>query len=163
MPRLSVRRATPADLPIVVRFRLALLRHHARRIPGVAARVHPRAADRARRHAARCLADPTERTWLAHLDATPVGVLRCTVSANSAVLRPVRYGYLAMVYVAPAARRHGVLRRLVRVAERWCARQGLDEVRLHVHPANPDGVAAWDALGFDVVEQVRARRLGERP
>lgn len=163
MPFVSVRRATTADLDAVLRLRLALLRHHVGCVPGLARSVHPRARERARRHAARSLAARHERTWLAFVGGRAVGVLRCTISANSVLLLPERYGYVSLAYVAPSARERGVLRRLLHAAERWCAAQGLTELRLHVSPANRVAVAAWDALGFAVVDEVRRRAIRRGP
>jgi ribosomal protein S18 acetylase RimI-like enzyme len=78
-------------------------------------------------------------------------------SRGSPLLDPQRYGYVASVYVVPEARRAGVLRTLLAAAERWCAARGLDEMRLHTASDNDVGNAAWDALGFDVVEHLRIR------
>jgi GNAT superfamily N-acetyltransferase len=70
---------------------------------------------------------------------------------------PERYCYVSSVYVVPSARRRGVMRALVRAAERWCDDRGLGEMRLHNAASSRIAVAAWTALGFEIVEQVRRR------
>jgi GNAT superfamily N-acetyltransferase len=71
------------------------------------------------------------------------------------------------VYVLPSQRRRGVLSALVAAAERWCAEQGITEMRLHVGVDNDVGNAAWQALGFEPAELLRVRSIAaigdERP
>jgi aminoglycoside 6'-N-acetyltransferase I len=63
------------------------------------------------------------------------------------------------VYVIPAARRRGVLRALLAAAAAWCKSRGLTEMRLH-NPADSDVAnAAWEALGFTIVEHLRVCSL----
>jgi GNAT superfamily N-acetyltransferase len=52
-----------------------------------------------------------------------------------------------------------VLRALLRAAERWCRRRGLEEMRLHNSADDAVANSAWDALGFELAEVVRVRRL----
>jgi GNAT superfamily N-acetyltransferase len=80
-------------------------------------------------------------------------------SIGSPLLDPARYAYVSSVYVRPEARRRGVLRALLRAAERWAMARGLDQMRLHNVAGSADAEGAWAALGFDVVEQVRVRNL----
>jgi GNAT superfamily N-acetyltransferase len=63
------------------------------------------------------------------------------------------------VYVQPEHRRRGVLRKLVDRARGWCRERGLTEMRLHNVGTRASTAAAWDSLGFEVVEQVRVLRL----
>lgn len=160
-----VRAATPDDLEVVLAFRLALLREHAGN--PVYGRLRADAPERARRLFAAQLEASGEVTLLAEPGAGGsgrrgngvVGVLRCIESRGSPLLDPPRYGYVASVYVAPEARRHGVLRHLLDAAAAWCDARGLDEMRLHAAADNPVGNAAWEALGFGVVEHLRTRRV----
>jgi ribosomal protein S18 acetylase RimI-like enzyme len=164
-PAIAVRRAGRDDLDTVLAFRLALLREHAEN--AVYGRLRADAPERARRLFASQLMAAGEITFLAELTdgagaPRPVGVLRCMESRGSPLLDPPRYGYVASVYVVPDARRGGVLRALLQAATAWCAERGLDEIRLHAAADNDVGNAAWDALGFGVVEHLRTRRL-DRP
>jgi ribosomal protein S18 acetylase RimI-like enzyme len=153
-----VRVARLDDLETVLAFRLALLREHAGN--PVYGRLRSDAPERARRLFATQLTAPGEVTLLAERpDGCAVGVLRCMESRGSPLLDPPRYGYLASVYVVPAARRTGVLRALLDAAMAWCAEHGLDEMRLHTAADNDVGNAAWEALGFGVVEHLRTRAV----
>jgi ribosomal protein S18 acetylase RimI-like enzyme len=160
-PDVSVRRADPDDLDVVVELRLALLREH--RGNPVYGRLRADAPRRARRLFAAQLASDDEVTFLAEQDGGVVGILRCMEGMGSPLLEPARYGYVASVYVRPAARRGGVLHLLMATAEAWCREHGLDEVRLHNAADNPLANAAWDALGFVVAEHLRVRSLRDTP
>ena len=156
----AIRTATAADLDVVVRLRLALLREHAGN--PVYGRLRADAPERARRLFAAQLASTREVTFLAERtsgrrDDRIVGILRCIDSVGSPLLDPERYGYVASVYVVPAARREGVLHQLLDAAVAWCEPRGLDELRLHSAADNDTGNAAWAALGFAVAEHLRVR------
>ena len=158
--RVAVREATPRDLDAVVELRLALLREHPEH--PVYGRMRPDVDDRARGLFATQLRSTTEAIFLGELDGEVVGVLRCVESVGSPLLDPARYAYVSSAYVRPAARRRGVLRALLRAAERWARARGLDQMRLHNVAGSAAAEGAWSALGFAVVEQVRVRDLGQR-
>lgn len=150
-----VRQATSADLPHVVRLRLALLREHgAHPIYG---RLRSDAPKRAEKLFAAQLSSSDEIMFLAELTGEVVGIIRCVHSAGSPLLDPTQYGYISSVYVIPAARRRGVLRALLASAEEWCASRGLTELRLHNASDNEAANATWADLGFPVVEHLRSR------
>lgn len=66
---------------------------------------------------------------------------------------------ISTVYVEPGVRRQGVLRSLMDAAITWSRARKLREMRLQNAVDNPLAVAAWEALGFRVVEQIRLRSL----
>ncbi|MGZ8379196.1 MAG: N-acetyltransferase family protein [Gemmatirosa sp.] len=157
---ITIRRATPADLDVVVALRLALLREHAGN--AVYGRLRPDAPTRARTLFGEQLASAHEMTWLAvRADDEAVGILRCMEGRGSPLLDPPRYGYVASVYVVPAARRDGVLRRLLDAAVEWSRARGLDELRLHAAADSATANAAWQGVGFGVAEHLFVRRLSD--
>ena len=157
---LSIRRAQPGDLPEVVRLRIALLREHADN--PVYGRLREDAAERAKEVFAAQLRLEDQVTFLAERGGTAVGIMRCADTVGSPLLYPARYGYISSVYVVPGARRQGVLRGLFAAAEAWCTSRGLTELRLHNAPENPMSSGAWTALGFEIVEHLRARPIAPR-
>jgi ribosomal protein S18 acetylase RimI-like enzyme len=152
-----VRRATQADLDVVVELRLALLREYGDH--PVYGRLRSDAESRARQVFAAQLDSPGECIFLAEEHGTTVGLLRCVESISSPLLVPDRYCYVSSVYVKPDARRRGVLRALLHPANAWCEERGLTEMRLHNVGTRQSSAAAWDSLGFEVVEQVRLRKI----
>ena len=156
--RVRVREATARDLDAVIELRLALLREHPDH--PIYGRLRADVGDRARGLFATQLRSSMEVIFLAELAGTVVGVLRCVESVGSPLLDPARYAYVSSTYVRPDARRRGVLRALLRAADRWSRARGLDQMRLHNVAGSTAAERAWSALGFDVVEQVRVRHLG---
>jgi len=157
---LSVRQATGKDLPAILALRLALLREHSHN--AIYGRLRPDAEPRAAKLFAAQLQSLNEVIFLAEMGGEAVGVLRCIHSAGSPLLDPPQYAYISSVYVVPRAREQGVLRELLAAADAWCADRGLDEMRLHNAADNPLANAAWEALGFEVVEHLRVRSLKPR-
>ena len=155
--RAIVRKATASDLPLIVQLRMALLREHAHNT--IYSRLRADADARAAKLFAAQLQSPNEIIFLAELGGECVGILRCIHSSGSPLLDPPQYGYVSSVYVIPEARERGVLRALLAAADTWCAERGLDEMRLHNAADNPLANAAWEALGFEVVEHLRVRSL----
>jgi ribosomal protein S18 acetylase RimI-like enzyme len=152
---LRVRAATQGDLDAVTEFRIALL--------GLEAQVNPffakprtRLPARARRIVQFQLASPSEVTFVAERGDEIVGVLRCAEASGSPLVRPSRYASITSAFVRPERRRHGVLRALLRAAQRWSRERGIDELRLHCAIGNEAANRAWESLGFTVVE-VRRR------
>jgi ribosomal protein S18 acetylase RimI-like enzyme len=150
---IRIRPATERDLSIVVELRLALLREHRSNL--LYRRLRPDARERARRLFAAQLRSPNEVILLAECGGEVVGILRCVKTSGLPLLYPAHHGYITSVYVVPAARRHGVLRALLAEAVSWCKARGLSEMRLHNAAENEVANAAWEALGFKIVEHLR--------
>jgi ribosomal protein S18 acetylase RimI-like enzyme len=155
--RVIVRPAGLPDLPAILALRMALLREHAHN--AIYGRLRPDAESRAAKLFASQLQSPNEVIFLAEDRREAVGILRCIHSAGSPLLDPPQYAYVSSVYVVPKARERGVLRALLAAADEWCVDRGLEEMRLHNAADNPLANAAWDALGFEVVEHLRVRSL----
>jgi len=158
--RVVVRRATQKDLSAILALRMALLREHAHN--AIYGRLRADAETRAAKLFAAQLQSPNEVLFLADIAGETVGVLRCIHSSGSPLLDPAHYGYVSSVYVTPIAREQGVLRALLAEAVQWCNERGLEEMRLHNAADNPLANAAWEALGFEVVERLRVRSLKQR-
>jgi len=156
-PRIAVRAATRADLPVVLELRLALLHEHDDNL--IYHRLRPDARERGRELFGNQLVSPHEVTLLAEIEGRVVGILRCIESKGMPLLYPSRYAYVSSVYVVPRARRAGVVRALLADAILWCEARGLTEMRLHNAAENEVANAAWHALGFEVVEHLRVRQL----
>lgn len=154
---LSVRPATLGDLDAIVELRLALLREYADH--PFYARLRPDVRLRAYELYRAQVSSPYETIFIAERSRRVVGVLRCVETATSPVLLPERYCYVSSAYVAEGERKKGVLRALMAAAETWCDERGLGEMRLHNSSTSGEARAAWAALGFEVVEEVRRREV----
>jgi ribosomal protein S18 acetylase RimI-like enzyme len=155
--RVRVRPANLADAERIAELRLALLREH--KINAIYSRVRGDARSRAVDLTKEQLTSEQQVMFVAMSNERIVGMLRCTDQRGHRLLRPTRYAMIGTVYVEPSARRQGVLRSLMDAAIAWSRKRGLKEMRLQNAIDNPLAVAAWDALGFQVVEQIRLRTL----
>ena len=158
---LSVRPAGPADLDAIVALRLALLQEYGDH--PFYADLRPDVVEQAYALYESQLTARHETMFVAERAGRVIGVMRCVETQASPVLLPERYCYVSSVYVLPPERRRGVLRALLRAADAWCHERGLTEMRLHNSSTSAEARAAWGALGFDVVEEVRRRALPAAP
>ena len=165
---ISVRPARLDDLPVIVELRLALLREY--RDHPLYGSLHPDATERAFELYRAQITSPFETILLAERLTERVaeriterraprrgivGILRCVDTPSSPLMLPERYCYVSSAYVRPDERRQGVLSALLTAAEQWCEGRGLSEMRLHNSSSSEVASAAWQALGFEPVEQVR--------
>ena len=155
--RIHVRQAGVRDLDAVMELRLALLREHPDH--PIYGRLRADVTGRARDLFATQLRSTSESIFLAEREGVVAGILRCVEAIGSPLLDPARYAYISSVYVRPEARRRGVLRALLRAADKWSRERGLDQMRLHNVAGSASAEGAWTALGFEIVEQVRLRIL----
>lgn len=146
-----------ADAERIAELRLALLGEH--RSNAIYSRVRGDAPSRAVELTQEQLTSERNAIFVATAGTRIVGVLRCIDQRGHRLLRPARFALISTVYVEPAARRRGVLRLLIDAAVAWSRERGLTEMRLQNAIDNPLARAAWDALGFQVVEQMRLRPL----
>lgn len=146
-----------ADAERIAELRLALLGEH--RSNAIYSRLRRDAPARAVELTKEQMASDREAMFVATKGERIVAVIRCIDQRGHRLLRPARFALISTVYVEPAARRRGVLRMLLDAAMTWSRQRGLTEMRLQNAIDNPLALAAWDALGFRVVEQIRLRSL----
>ena len=146
-----------ADVERIAELRLALLGEH--RSNAIYSRLRRDAPARAVELTKEQMASDREAMFVATKGERIVGVIRCIDQRGHRLLRPARFALISTVYVEPAVRRRGVLRMLLDAAMTWGRQRGLTEMRLQNAIDNPLALAAWDALGFRVVEQIRLRSL----
>jgi GNAT superfamily N-acetyltransferase len=154
---LSVRAATLDDIATVLELRLALLREYEAHpfYENLRADARVRALELYRSQ----LVSPYETIFLAERHRGAVGILRCVDSYGSPLLAPERYCYVSSVYVVQAERRRGVLRAMLVAAEQWCDERAISEMRLNNSTRSETARGAWQALGFESVEEVRRRAV----
>jgi ribosomal protein S18 acetylase RimI-like enzyme len=154
---MRIREATDADIDRVAEMRLALITAH----PGhlVYGPLRRKALESCRDLTARQFRSRRQVVFLAVHGPCIVGMLRCIDAPGHRLFLPRRHGYVTMVFVEPKARRRGVLRALLERAVEWCKQRGLDQMRLHNAADNAAAAAAWESLGFRVVEQARLKHI----
>lgn len=147
---ITVRRATTADLDVVLALELAELAYSAL-VGAAVARPDAEPVKRAAltRHFAQ-----GDLIWLAERDGLPVGVAHCRLidvtdtSLTALRLRPGRWGYVNSVSVAADSRGGGVGRALMAVAHHELHARGATGTFLYVNPPNPLASVFWARQGY---------------
>ena len=136
---LQVRRATPADLDVIVTGNVTLAQETeqvkldpATLREGVLALLEDRAPG---------------RYWVAEEGGQVVGQLLITYEWSDWRNRMV--WWIQSVHVAPEARRHGVFRALYAFVRQEARASGAGGLRLYVHNGNERAQAVYSALGMD--------------
>lgn len=154
------RRATLADHDAVVQLLGDADELHARLVPRYFKR--PRRPARTRGELARMLTALDEAVYV--IDSPPgeiAGLVHAQIydTPPQPSLVPRRRCHIDSLFVAAAARRLGLGRRLVESASAWAREKGAEEILLTVWAGNSEGEAFYEALGFGRVSSVLARPL----
>jgi len=116
----------------------------------------------AREHMSRTLSgwidDPDRAVLVAEENGRlVVGYAAGGVAPGNGVQEPERLGQVTDCYVLPARRRRGIARRLASRLYDLLLERGADAVRLQAAAKNPDSLAFWESLGYEVLEDVLER------
>lgn len=146
----EVRAATEADIPALVDM-----------IAAEAREAEDLAVDREVVHAAvsAALRDPAlARTWVLEEAGRAVGAI--AVVREWSDWKNAAYWWIQLVYLAPAARGHGLLGRLVDRVKAEARADAVPELRLYVHRDNARAIHAYHRVGFAPRPyQILAQRL----
>jgi GNAT superfamily N-acetyltransferase len=107
------------------------------------------------------LAEPDELNLAAEIEDSVVGYTRAgryCGFANEFVF-PRRGVHVGVLAVAPQARRQGVGRALFRAVEDWANAFEAESIGLDMSPLNATARAFYATLGYDLVNEYRARPL----
>jgi GNAT superfamily N-acetyltransferase len=148
-PGVRIRRATPADLDVVARMAMEVVRFDAH-FGGVIER--PGAAEALRAQVAGLLGEPDPWTWLAERDGDPVGLLIAERPEAAGWIAPRTcespVAYLLALFVVPAERGAGVGAALTGLLHDTAAAAGVSVILLQYEQVNPLAVPFWGARGY---------------
>ncbi|MBL9050014.1 MAG: GNAT family N-acetyltransferase [Tabrizicola sp.] len=139
----TVRPATPEDLPEVHRMLIALAAQH-----GIAAAITPRALEQIalQGRAARLLVALRPDSPQRH----PVGYALMLVARN--MVAGAKWGFVEQLYVQAPDRGRGIGRALLAEARVEAARAGCEGVTVSTRPETDGASLAWRVLGLDSPE-----------
>jgi GNAT superfamily N-acetyltransferase len=161
MPTRSIRQATEADLESM----LALYHEfHEFHVHGVPDRLQvPDHYDdtAAGTLLTSLLHDPRAALFVAYEQGVLIGLaevyLRCDTPNPAAVA--YQYGYLQSLVVTGSARRQGLGRELLAVAERWSRDLGATELRLNCWEFAAGPLSFYEACGYRTIKRTLTRPL----
>jgi GNAT superfamily N-acetyltransferase len=153
MPDHRIRRATVADVDVIVRHRVRMFMEMGELEPGDAPAVE--SATRAR--LAVELVSGQYVAWLVEAGSDVVagaGVLLHQYYPNAENPRGRPTAYILNVYTEPEHRRHGLAQKLVEEILVWCRENDFPRASLH---ASSDGRGVYERLGFTSSNEMRVR------
>ena len=149
MADVRIRRAGPADVDVVTRLGLEVIRFDAH-FGGVTER--PETADALQREIAAQLAGPEPWIWLAERDGAAIGMVSADKPEAAAWIAPlavlVPVTYIPMLIVLPGERRGGVGAALVAELHRQLEAAGIAVALLHYEQTNPLSAPFWGQQGY---------------
>jgi len=151
-PPLTIREATPADIPDILRQRRAMYEDmDYKDSDALTAMVRVSAA-----YLAKAMTDGSFHAWLASAGERVVGGGAIIVSPWLAHPYDLecRRASILNVYTDREFRRRGIARQLMQTMIAWCRRQGFARVDLH---ASKDGRPLYESLGFEPSNEMRLK------
>lgn len=142
----TVRVATPADIPVLARHRVAMFAAMGT-VPGEGPEAR-RLGEATERFLAPVMASGEWMAWLAEEGGVPLGsgaILLRRLAPRPGYEEMGREAYLLNFFTEPAARGRGVATAVVRAVLAWCAAAGIDRIELHASDA---GRPVYERLGF---------------
>ncbi len=153
-----VRPMTSDDLPALEELYYDFHEYHAAHVPGHLRSLGARDAwDRTplREALTKILADGDAALFVAEEALGLVGLIEIYLRADAAspAVWPRRYVELQSLWIAEAARRQGLARRLVAQAAAWAEQKGALEIRLSVWEFNAAARQLYERLGFTTLKR----------
>jgi ribosomal protein S18 acetylase RimI-like enzyme len=143
MQQLIIRRATPDDLPDLMRFEQGVI-FAERYFDPTLRRREVRYYD-----FLSMLQDPLVYIAVAESKGALVGSGYARIEPAKLYNQHERFAYLGFMYVVPAHRGQGINQQIVAHLEDWVAEQGLTELRLEVYAENEAAIRSYEKTGFE--------------
>lgn len=142
MEQFHIRKATSADLPVLLAFEQAII---------TAERPYDDTLQEGEIHyydVAAMIESPEVEVLVAECDGELIGSGYARIAHGKPYLKFPRLAYLGFMYVVPAHRGKGVNKLIVEGLKAWAIAQGMVEMRLDVYIENQAAVKAYEKAGF---------------
>jgi GNAT superfamily N-acetyltransferase len=139
---ISVRKATPADLPTLLRFEQGVITAERPMDPTIKnGPIHYYDLNA-------MLTAPHIHLVVAETNGTLIGSGYARIDPSRHYLIHTRHAYLGFMYVEPAYRGKGVNQLVIDALKAWAISQNLTELRLDVYTRNDNAIRAYEKAGF---------------
>jgi GNAT superfamily N-acetyltransferase len=149
---LTIRPATPADIPEILRQRRGMYEDMDYKDPATLSAM----VDISAEYLAKALPDGTFRAWLAEAANRVLGGGAIIISPWPAHPYDLecRRATILNVYTYPQYRRQGIARQIMQTMIAWCKHENFARITLH---ASPDGRHLYESLGFEASNEMRLK------
>jgi GNAT superfamily N-acetyltransferase len=139
---ISVRKATPADLPTLLRFEQGVITAERPMDPTIQdGPIHYYDLNK-------MLASSHIYLVVAETEGTLIGSGYARIDPSRHYLKHTQHAYLGFMYVEPAYRGKGVNQLIIDALKAWARSQNLTELRLDVYTTNDNAIRAYEKAGF---------------
>ena len=142
MENIHIRKATLADLPVLLSFEQAII---------TAERPYDDTLKDSEIHyydVAAMIEAPEVEVLVAEYNGELIGSGYARIEYGKPYLKFPRLAYLGFMYVDPAHRGKGINKRIIEALKVWAIAQGMVEMRLDVYIENQAAVKAYEKAGF---------------
>jgi GNAT superfamily N-acetyltransferase len=139
---ISVRKATPADLPTLLRFEQGVITAERPMDPTIQdGPIHYYDLNK-------MLTAPHIHLVVAEINGILIGSGYARIDPSRHYLKHTQHAYLGFMYVEPAHRGKGVNQLIIDALKAWARSQNLTELRLDVYTTNENAIHAYEKAGF---------------
>ena len=139
---ISIRKATPADLPTLLRFEQGVIAAERPMDPTIQdGPIHYYDLNK-------MLTSPHIHLVVAETAGTLIGSGYARIDPSRHYLKHAQHAYLGFMYVEPAYRGKGVNQLVIDALNTWARSQNLTELRLDVYTTNENAIRAYEKAGF---------------
>jgi GNAT superfamily N-acetyltransferase len=139
---ITVRPATPADLPTLLRFEQGVITAERPMDPTIKEDpIHYYDLDA-------MLTSPNIHLLVAEDDGTLIGSGYARIDPSRHYLKHANHAYLGFMYVEPSHRGKGVNQIIIAALKAWAHSRNLTELRLDVYTVNEPAIRAYEKAGF---------------
>jgi ribosomal protein S18 acetylase RimI-like enzyme len=142
MQQITIREATPADLPTLLRFEQGVI---------TAERPFDPTLKKEETHyydLHQMITASHIELLVAEIDGKLVGSGYARIENAKPYLQHTHHAYLGFMYVEPEYRGHGINKAIIDALEDWAISQGITETRLDVYNENAPAIKAYEKAGF---------------
>lgn len=142
MSLITIRTATPADLPVLLKFEQGVIQ--AERPFDSTLKADPiHYYD-----IVELINAPHIEIVVAETDGKLIGSGYARIEKSKHYLKHPVHAYLGFMYVDPAHRGKGVNRQIIEKLKEWAIAQNITELRLDVYDGNESAIKAYEKVGF---------------
>ena len=139
---ITTRPATPADLPVLLRFEQGLIAAERPMDPAIQGGIIHYYDLKY------MLQSPVAHLVVAENYGTLIGSGYARIEPSRHYLKHTHHGYCGFMYVEPSWRGKGVNQLIIAALKSWAGSRGLTELRLDVYANNETAISAYEKAGF---------------